>query len=220
MEMQSSTKRRWMAAAGLVAVLVAVAFPFLYMYVRILMRQRRSDLTITTGQSTRDRVNQYLEYELNKRLRGLGVALYRRTGGRIARLYGAPGEVLLLTTQGRRSGRERTVMLQGFRDGPDLIIVAANSGRPSHPDWYYNLTASPTARVQIMDRVLEVRAEELPDEAAAAVWPRILQVAPSYARYLRATTRRIPLVRLAAAGRTAEQTVPGGIAQEGTQVGA
>jgi hypothetical protein len=41
-----------------------------------------------------------------------------------------------------------------------------------------------------------VRAEELPDEEAAAFWPRVLQAAPDYARYPRRTSRRTPLLRL------------------------
>jgi deazaflavin-dependent oxidoreductase (nitroreductase family) len=77
-----------------------------------------------------------------------------------------------------------------------MIIVAANSGRPAHPDWYHNLKAMPTVRVEIMGRTLRVRAEELSAEDAAALWPRILRRAPSYARFRKATNRTIPIVRL------------------------
>ena len=38
--------------------------------------------------------------------------------------------------------------------------------------------------------------EPLSDEEARAFWPRILQRAPGYTRYLKATDRVIPLVRL------------------------
>jgi hypothetical protein len=61
---------------------------------------------------------------------------------------------------------------------------------------YFNLTADPRAWVEIGGRRLAVRAEELPAEEAAAFWPRVLQVAPDYARYPRRTSRRIPLLRL------------------------
>ncbi len=47
-----------------------------------------------------------------------------------------------------------------------------------------------------MDRTLQVRAEELSTDEASAFWPRVLRVAPSYARYQKATSRPIPLVRL------------------------
>src|SRR5215211_1177023 len=147
--------------------------------------------------SRRDRVALFLEYEGNKRLRKLGTVLYRLTGGRFA-----PRErdVVLLTTRGRKSGREHTVLLQSFQDGANMVIVAANSGRSFHPDWFHNLMATPTAQVEIMDRTLRVRAEELSAEEAEAFWPRILRRAPSYARYRKATGRTIPLVRLVPLG--------------------
>lgn len=77
-----------------------------------------------------------------------------------------------------------------------MIVVAANSGLPSPPGWYFNLTAEPRALVEVGGRKLDVRAEELSADEAAAFWPRVLQVAPDYARYPRRTSRRIPLIRL------------------------
>jgi hypothetical protein len=53
-----------------------------------------------------------------------------------------------------------------------------------------------TPDYKAQERLLRVRAEELPDEEAAAFWPRLLRRAPSYARYRKATSRAIPLVRL------------------------
>jgi hypothetical protein len=44
-----------------------------------------------------------------------------------------------------------------------------------------------------------VRAEILSREEAAAFWPRVVQRLPGYARYLRYTTRSIPMVRLSQA---------------------
>jgi deazaflavin-dependent oxidoreductase (nitroreductase family) len=94
----------------------------------------------------------FLEHEGNKRLRSLVAVLYRLTGGRFTPRN---RDVLLLTTRGRKSGREHTVLLQSFRDGAkNMVAVAANSSRSSHPDWFHNLKATPTARVEIMDRSL------------------------------------------------------------------
>jgi F420H(2)-dependent quinone reductase len=144
--------------------------------------------------SRKERMARFLEHTLDKRLGRFGIALYRLTGGRIARLYGK--DVLILTTRGRRSGQERTVLLQFFRDGPQMVVVAANSGLPSHPGWFYNLKATPTAQIQVMDRLLQVRAEELSPDEVAAFWLHILERSPDYARYLTRTSRTIPLVRL------------------------
>jgi deazaflavin-dependent oxidoreductase (nitroreductase family) len=137
-----------------------------------------------------------LEREGNKRLRSLGTALYRLTGGRITPRH---RHVVLLTTRGRKSGREHTVLLQSFPDGPEgenLVLVAANSGKPTQPDWFHNLKADPAARVEVMARTMRVRAEQLPTDEADALWPRILRHAPTYRMYRKATERVIPLVRL------------------------
>jgi deazaflavin-dependent oxidoreductase (nitroreductase family) len=118
----------------------------------------------------------------------------RRTKGGIARPWHV--DALLLTTRGRRSGRERTVVLQYFPDGDAMIVVAANDGGRSHPGWYHNLAAAPGARVEVMGRTIPVRAEELRDGDAAAWWARILRRDPNYGRYARATDRRFPIMRL------------------------
>lgn len=143
--------------------------------------------------SLTDRTLLWVEREGNSRLRRLGTALYRLTRGRLA-----PRErdVILLTTRGRKSGKSHTVLLQGFRDGSSMVVVAANSGRRSQPDWFRNLAATPTATVELREQRYRVRAEPFSKSEAEAFWPRILRSAPSYARYRRATGRTIPLVRL------------------------
>jgi deazaflavin-dependent oxidoreductase (nitroreductase family) len=153
-----------------------------------------------------DRLRLLLEREGNKRLRSFGTALYRLTGGRITPRH---RHVVLLTTRGRKSGREHTVLLQSFPEGENMVLVAANSGKPTQPDWFHNLKADPTARVEIMGCTIRVRAEELPVDEAAALWPRILRHAPTYVLYRKATDRVIPLVRLVPVGQ-----------REGTQLGA
>lgn len=141
-----------------------------------------------------ERIKTRVEHEIDTRSIGLAARLYRLTRGRITRLWRR--RVLLLTTRGRKSGRARTVPLQFFPDGDRMILVAANSGLPAPPAWYLNLTADPRARVEVMDRALRVRAEELSSDEASAFWPRVLQAAPDYARFPKRTSRRIPLIRL------------------------
>jgi deazaflavin-dependent oxidoreductase (nitroreductase family) len=209
--------RRWTGAFGIVAcVLLIVTFPLYYPFVRgFVERLRNAGKTSTRSLSLKDKVVLYLNYELDKRLGDLGVGLYRLTGGRIAQL--SKVNVLILTTRGRRSGKTRTVLLQFFQDGTNWIIVAANSGRSSHPGWFYNLKATPTVRVQVMNRTVQVHAEELSTDEAIAFWPRILRVAPTYARYQQATSRTIPLVRLVPALQAGEQTMQSGEALPGRE---
>jgi F420H(2)-dependent quinone reductase len=209
--------RRWTGAFGIAAcVLLIITFPLYYPLISAFVeRSRNADKRSPRSLSRKDRFDLSLEYELNKRLRGFGMGLYRLIGGRFTRLLKV--NVLILTTRGRKSGKARTVLLQFFPEGANLVVVAANSGRSSHPDWFYNLKATPTARVQVMDRTSRVRAEELSTDEATAFWPSILRVAPTYARYQKATSRPIPLVRLVPVGQVGEQTMPSGEALPGRE---
>ena len=145
--------------------------------------------------SGRERVALAIHRGLDRWLSPLGVWVYRRTKGGVTGPWKV--DALLLTTRGRKSGRERTVVLQFFPEGDAMIVAAANDGGVSHPGWYFNLAAEPAARVEVMGRTIAVRAEELPPDEAAAAWERILRRDPSYERYARAAGERaIPVLRL------------------------
>ncbi|HEY5230009.1 MAG TPA: nitroreductase/quinone reductase family protein, partial [Galbitalea sp.] len=64
--------------------------------------------------------------------------------------YGSP--LVLITTQGAKSGIWRRTCLIGASDGPsdgaDVVIVASIGGAPKHPSWYHNLVANPRVWVQ------------------------------------------------------------------------
>ena len=126
---------------------------------------------------------------------GAHLALYRATGGRIGGTMGAM-RVLLLTTQGRKSGRPRTAPLVYFEDGERLVIIGSRGGDPRDPLWWENLKQTPQATVQIGTETRRVRARLASAEERARLWPRIKQENPAYARYEKLTTRTIPVVIL------------------------
>ncbi len=148
--------------------------------------------------SRRERLILRLEREADLRLGPFGVWVFRRTNGRVARLWKV--DALILTTRGRRTGRERTLVLRYFPDGDAMIVAAANDGGPSHPGWYHNLSADPVARVEVNGRAFRVRAEELPPDQAAVAWRHVVEVQPSYERFRRATDRTFPILRLVPIG--------------------
>jgi F420H(2)-dependent quinone reductase len=147
-----------------------------------------------SGLSRKEAVGLLIERGLDRWLSPLGVWVLRRRGGAVARAWKV--DVLVLTTRGRRSGRERTVVLRYFPDGEAMILAAANDGGANHPGWYHNLAAQPSARVEVRGRTISVRADELPPEEAPEWWQRIVGIEPSYERFARATTRTIPIIRL------------------------
>jgi len=142
-----------------------------------------------------ERMRTRLEHEVDSRSVGLGVWLYRRTGGRITRLWHR--RAIVLTTIGRRSGLPRTVLVQVFQDESGLFVVAANSGLPRPPGWYFNLLAEPRVVGDLDGHRLHLRAEQLSDADAADLWHRVvLTVAPDYEKYARRTGRIPPTFRL------------------------
>lgn len=123
------------------------------------------------------------------------IAQFRANDGRVTgQLAGAP--VLLLTTHGARSCRSRTTRLGYVRDGEAYVVAASKAGARTHPAWYHNLVACPTATVEagpdsfrVLAREVEGEERDRLFEVLAACWPMQLD-------YRRKTTRRIPLLVL------------------------
>jgi F420H(2)-dependent quinone reductase len=105
--------------------------------------------------------------------------------------------VLLLTTKGRKSGKERTVPL-GYLDAGDRYVVIGSKGgvAPEHPAWYLNLRADADVGVQIGSERRRMRARRASAEEEERLWPRVLAQGRGYEKYRQKTTREIPLVYL------------------------
>jgi len=104
--------------------------------------------------------------------------LLRATGGRLSLTGRAP--VLLLTTQGRRTGLPRTVPLFCVRDGDRFVVCNVNPGFEQPNPWTLNLRAEPRARVEVGRDTLDVTAHEASDEELRRYWPRLTRIWPAY----------------------------------------
>lgn len=108
---------------------------------------------------------------------------------------------VVLTTIGRRSGREHKVALPFWLD-PDghRIVVASYAGAEQHPAWYLNLSdraANPRVHVRVQGGTYWSEPQVLDGADYEATWKALVADRPHYADYRTRTTRRIPLVRLA-----------------------
>jgi deazaflavin-dependent oxidoreductase (nitroreductase family) len=121
--------------------------------------------------------------------------LYRSSNGVIGGKV-AKSPVLLLTTTGRRSRRQRTVPLLYLMDGPNVVLVASNGGAVRHPTWWVNLQATPAAWIQIKGTRRRVKAEQASSAEKQRLWPRLTAMYPGYKRYQEITDRDIPVVIL------------------------
>jgi deazaflavin-dependent oxidoreductase (nitroreductase family) len=99
-------------------------------------------------------------------------AIYRFTGGRRGLRLPTPGRfgMMRLRTVGRRSGKERAVILGYYEDGPNLITLAMNGWAEPEPAWWLNLQARPDAVVDLKDGVRAVRARAATGEARTRLW--------------------------------------------------
>jgi deazaflavin-dependent oxidoreductase (nitroreductase family) len=115
-----------------------------------------------------------------------------------ASLGGGEGLVptLLLTTVGRKSGRELMLPLIFGRSGANYVVVASKGGALTHPAWYLNLQANPEVRVQVKAEKFTARAHTADREERAALWPQMVGIYAPYAQYQTKTDRQIPVVVL------------------------
>jgi deazaflavin-dependent oxidoreductase (nitroreductase family) len=107
-------------------------------------------------------------------------------------------DVLFLTTIGRKSGQERTTAVAWFPGGDGTwLIVASAGGSAQNPVWYRNIAAHPDRlQIELADRKIPVRAEQLTGAAREQAWERIVAAQPRYAKYQRKTDRELPVIHL------------------------
>ena len=102
---------------------------------------------------------------------GVHTAVYRASGGRVA---GEAGNlpVLLLTTTGRKSGKQRTTPLLFIRDGDDLAVVASNGGMGEIVyDSYVALQQQLAQEGRtITAEAVDYPATDVPDDAGVGDW--------------------------------------------------
>jgi F420H(2)-dependent quinone reductase len=121
--------------------------------------------------------------------------VYRATGGKLFGRMGA-SPILLLKTVGRKSGKKRATPLLYVVDGENFVIIASKGGTPTHPAWYLNLKANPDVTIEVGDRKVRVRAEEVDGEVKARLWQKMTEMYPTYNDYQTKTKREIPLLVL------------------------
>jgi len=105
---------------------------------------------------------------------------------------------LVLTTVGRKTGRERSTPV-GWFPGPDgsWLIVASANGAKGNPAWYYNIAAHPDqVQIEVDGRKVAVVAEQLHGTERAEAWQQIITAAPRFAKYEQKTDRELPIIRL------------------------
>ena len=119
--------------------------------------------------------------------------VYQRTNGRLgAKLLWFPAA--LITTTGRKTGKQRTTPTLYLRDGDRVILPASFGGRDASPGWYRNLKADPKVHIQIRGEHLDLIARDANDAERNLYWRKLIRIYPPYRGYRQAADRVIPLV--------------------------
>ena len=100
----------------------------------------------------------------------------------------------IVTTRGNKSGKIRKTPLMRVEHGGEYALVASQGGAPTHPVWYYNLTADPdSVTIQDGPTPFAVSVREIEGDERAVWWERAVAAFSPYAQYQLKTERRIPV---------------------------
>jgi deazaflavin-dependent oxidoreductase (nitroreductase family) len=100
--------------------------------------------------------------------------------------------LILLTTTGAKSGKERMAVLGFGKDGDRYVVIASGNGAPSHPAWYRNLLARPIATLEVGPDKFKVRARTAGPKEREQLTPLV----PYIVQQQTLTKREIPIVVL------------------------
>ena len=103
-------------------------------------------------------------------------------------------QTLILTTTGRKSGKQRLTPLIYGRHGNAYLLVASKGGTPENPDWYINLDANPDVEIQVKGDKMRAHARTATPGEKAEMWPIMTKEWPDYDEYQTKTDRDIPIV--------------------------
>lgn len=132
---------------------------------------------------------------MSKRFIQFHIFIYRHSGGKImGYVWNMP--ILLLTTVGRKTGKQRVIPLMYLQDAENYVITASNYGKDDYPSWFVNLQANPEATIQVNDTRKDVIARQASPEEKDILWAQLVEQAPFFEGYRKKTRRDIPMVLL------------------------
>ncbi|MFC2153717.1 nitroreductase/quinone reductase family protein [Actinomycetota bacterium] len=119
--------------------------------------------------------------------------LLRMSRGRVD-LAGPDIPLMLLTTPGRKSGKQRTVPLAYVRDGDNVAVACENFGLEMRAAWPGNALASSVVVIEIDGLSEHRRAREATPAELARIVPALTRIWPAHDTYMARTGHRQVIV--------------------------
>lgn len=104
--------------------------------------------------------------------------------------------ILIMTSRGARTGRERRALLTFSRDNDDYIVAGTAGGSPIDPAWMHNLVAEPRVKIEVHNRTVDATATVAQAAERDRLWQQHVEALPWFAEYPGQTGRVIPMFRL------------------------
>lgn len=122
--------------------------------------------------------------------------IFRASGGRVGATWMHGARVCLLTTVGRKSGKQRTTPLLYLEDGERVVLVGSQGGMSKDPLWVGNIEADPDVEIEIGSSRRKMRGRRGTHEEKARYWPALTRIYPDFDDYQARTPRDIPVIVL------------------------
>jgi deazaflavin-dependent oxidoreductase (nitroreductase family) len=106
--------------------------------------------------------------------------IYRISEGKALSSIGSGKKVLLLTTKGHRSGKERTIPVFYLQDGKSIIICNVRPKPERINPWVINLSSHPVAYLQIGHEREKFLAHQATDDEISIYWPQLVKLWPAF----------------------------------------
>src|SRR5688572_12440928 len=107
--------------------------------------------------------------------------------------------LLIMTSNGAKSGEPRRAILTYSRDGDDYIVAGTAGGSKSDPAWLHNVRADPDVTIEVNLATVATTTETITEGAQRdRLWEQHVATLPWFADYPAQTGRVIPMVRITA----------------------
>lgn len=110
--------------------------------------------------------------------------------------YFEGADLLLLHTNGAKSGLERVNPVAYFMDDDRYVVIASKGGADTHPDWYHNLLAHPEISVELGTEQFQAIAKSVSEPERTRLYEKMESIRPGFTEYKHKTSRVIPVVTL------------------------